>query len=71
MKPVFILVAAVLYILALFYLLMGALGFGFRIGGNIYTEEGVGPLRVTYLVILITLVCGGPYFLWRIVRRSV
>ncbi len=71
MKVVFTLVAVVIYILALFYLLMGTLGFGLRIGGNIYAEEGFGSLRVTYLILLIALVCGGLYFLWRIARRSV
>ncbi len=71
MKLVFTLVAVVIYILALFYLLMGSLGFGLRIGGNIYAEEGFGSLRVTYLVLLILLTCGGMYFFWRIARRSV
>ncbi len=71
MKLVITLVVAVIYILALFYLLMGTLGLGLRIGGNIYAEEGFGSLRVTYLVLLIALVCGGLYFLSRIARRSV
>jgi hypothetical protein len=71
MKLVFTLVAVIIYISALFYLLMGTLGFGLRIGGNIYVEEGFGSLRVTYLVLLILLVCGGLYFFWRIARRSV
>ncbi len=71
MKMVITLVVVVLYILALFYLLMGALGFGLRIGGNIYAEEGFGSLRATYLVLLVLLACGGLYFLWRITRRSV
>ncbi len=71
MKVVIILVVAAVYILALFYLLMGTLGFGLRIGGNIYAEEGFGSLRATYLVVLILFVCGGMCFLWRIARRSV
>ncbi|CAN5445313.1 MAG: hypothetical protein ACR2GW_04470 [Pyrinomonadaceae bacterium] len=71
MKVVFTLLAGVIYILALFYLLMGTLGFGLRIGGNIYAEEGFGSLRVTYLVLLIVFICGGLYFLWRFARRSV
>ena len=71
MKLVITIVVAVSYILALFYLLMGALGFGLRIGGNIYAEEGFGSLRTTYLALLILLACGGVYFLWRVTRRSV
>jgi F0F1-type ATP synthase membrane subunit a len=71
MKKVLTLVVAVVYILALFYLLMGTLGFGLRIGGNIYAEEGFGSLRATYFALLILLACGGVYFLWRITRRSV
>jgi F0F1-type ATP synthase membrane subunit a len=71
MKRVITLVVAIIYILALFYLLMGTLGFGLRIGGNIYAEEGVGSLRATYLALLILLVCGGVYFSWLATRRSV
>jgi len=71
MKVVFTLLAGVIYILALFYLLMGTLGFGLRIGGNIYAEEGFGSLRVAYLILLIVFICGGLYFLWRFARRSV
>jgi hypothetical protein len=71
MKRVITLVVAIIYILALFYLLMGTLGFGLRIGGNIYAEEGFGSLRATYLALLILLVCGGVYFSWLVTRRSV
>ncbi len=71
MKLVIILAVAVIYALALFYLLMGTLGFGLRIGGNLYGEEGFGSLRATYLAFLILLVCGGLYALWRIARRPV
>jgi F0F1-type ATP synthase membrane subunit a len=71
MKIVITLVMAVVYILVLFYLLMGTLGFGLRIGGNIYAEEGFGQLRITYLVLLILMVLSSLFFLWRSVRRSV
>ena len=71
MKKAITLVVAVVYILALLYLLMGTLGFGLRIGGNIYAEEGFGSLRATYLALLILLVCGGVYFSWLVTRRSV
>ena len=72
MKIVITLVVAVVYILILFYLLMGTLGFGLRIGGNIYAEEGFGQLRITYLALLILMVLVGLFLLWqRSVRRSV
>ena len=71
MKLVITLVVAVIYFSALFYLLMGTLGLGLRIGGHIYAEEGFGSLRATYLALLILLACGGLYFLWRVTRRSV
>jgi len=71
MKMVITLAVVVVYILALFYLLMGTLGFGLRIGGNIYAEEGFGSLRAIYLALLILLACVGVYFIWRVTRRSV
>jgi hypothetical protein len=71
MKIVITLVVAVVYILILLYLLMGTLGFGLRIGGNIYAEEGFGQLRITYLVLLILMVLGGLFYLWQSVRRTV
>ena len=70
MRLVITLIVAAIYILAVFYLLMGVLGFGLRIGGNLYGEEGFGPLRGTYLALLILLACGGLYLLWRMARRS-
>lgn len=70
MRLVITLVVAAIYISALFYLLMGTLGFGLRLGGNIYAEEGFGSLRATYLALLILSACGGVYFLRRITRRS-
>ena len=72
MKVVVYLVAVFIYIGALFYLLLGALGFGFglRIGGNIFAEESFGFHRTTYLVLLILLLFGGFYSVWRINRRS-
>jgi len=66
-------VAVVIYIVALLYLILSALGFSFgvRIGGNIYAEQGFGFQRTTYLVLLVLLLCGGCYSVWRINRRSV
>jgi hypothetical protein len=73
MKVVVYLVAVVIYLGALLYLLLSALGFSFglRIGGNIYAEEGFGFQRATYLVLLVLLLCAGLYSVWRINRRSV
>jgi hypothetical protein len=72
MKVVGYLVAVVIYIAALLYLLLGVLGFhlGFRISGNLYAEEGFAFQRSTYLVLLVLLVWGGFYSVWRINRRS-
>ena len=73
MRVVAYLVAIVVYLAAISYLLLGALGIGFglRIGGNIFAEESFGFQRSTYLVLLALLVCGGVYSVWRINRRSV
>jgi hypothetical protein len=73
MKMVLYLVAVVIYIGALLYLLLSVLGFNFglRIGGNLYAEEGFAFQRTTSLVLLLLLVCGGFYSVWRINRRSV
>ena len=73
MKVVAYVVAVVVYVGALSYLLLGALGFSFgvRIGGNLFAEEGFGFQRTTYLVLLLLLLCGGFYSVWRINRRSV
>ncbi len=71
MKVVVYLAAVVIYIAALLYLLLCVLGFSFglRIGGNIYAE--IGFQRTTNLVLLVLLVCGGLYSVWRINRHSV
>ena len=73
MKVMVYLVAVVIYIAVLLYLLLGALGFGFglRIGGNIYAEEGFGFQRTTYFILLVLFLCGGFYSVWRINRCSV
>jgi len=67
------LVAIVIYVAAFSYLLLGALGFGFglRIAGNTFADEGPGLQRNTYLVLLGVLACIGFYSVWRINRRSV
>jgi hypothetical protein len=73
MKVIGYFVAAVIYVAVFFYLLLGVLGVGFgvRIGGNLFAEEGFAFERSTSLVLLILLVGGGFYSLWRINRRSV
>jgi hypothetical protein len=69
MNLIIALVATVIYVLALFYLLIGTLGFSIRIGSSIYAEEGFGILRTAYLILLVLLICGGSYFIWRIFHR--
>ena len=74
MKVLVSVAAAIIYIVVLFYLLMGTflmgtVGFGIRIGGNLYAGEGSGPLRSTYLLLLVFWVCAGLVGLWRITRR--
>ncbi len=64
-------VAAIIYVLGLFYLLMGTVGFGLRIGDHLYVEEGFGFLRATYLLLLVLWVCAGLYGVWRITHRPV
>ncbi len=73
MKVFVYLVAAVIYSAAFLYLLLHVLGvtFGVRIGGNMFAEEGLGFQRTTYLVLLVMLVSGGCYVVWRINRGSV
>ena len=73
MKVVGYLVAVVIYVAALLYLLLGVLGFhlGFRISGNLYADEGFAFQRSTYLVLLVLLILGGFYSVWRINRRSI
>jgi len=73
MKVVGYVVAVVIYIAALFYLLLGVLGLhiGVRIGGNLYADEDFVFQRSTYLVLFVLLIFAGFYSLWRINRRSV
>lgn len=72
MKAVIYVGAIVIYFAALLYLLLGALGFslGVRTAGNMFVQEGFGFQRNTNLVLLVLLLCGGFYALWRINRRS-
>ena len=69
MKVAVTLIGLMIYALALFYLIMGVLGFGLRIGGAMYAEEGFGLLRASYLILLLLLICGGLYYLWRLTHR--
>ena len=72
MKVVGYVVAVVTYITALLYLLLGVIGFhfGIRISGNLFAEEGFALPKSTCLVLLVLLVCGGFYSVWRINRPS-
>jgi hypothetical protein len=73
MKVVGYFVAIVIYIAIFLYLLLGVFGFhfGVRISGNLFAGEGFAFQRSTYLILLVLLICGGLYFVWRINRRSV
>jgi hypothetical protein len=73
MKLVVYIVSGVIYIGAILYLLLGALGFGLglRISGNIFAEAPFGFPRTTCLVLLLLLLLVGFYAVWRINRRSV
>jgi hypothetical protein len=54
-----------LYALGLFFLLLLSMGVGIRIGGNIYAEEGFGPLRSFAVALFLVLMVGGLYLLRR------
>ena len=58
--------------LALFLLLMGALGVGFgvRVGGNLFADEGLSSISPVYLILLILASAGGLFLLWRGSRRA-
>ena len=73
MKVLVSVAAAIIYIVVLFYLLMGAflmgtVGFGIRIGGNLYAEEGFGLSRATSLLLLVVWLCAGLVGLSKISR---
>ncbi len=73
MRLVAYIVSVTIYLAAVLYLLLRALGFGFgiRIGGNLFAEVGFGFQRSTYLALLLLLLFGGIYAIWRINRRLV
>ena len=58
--------------LALFLLLMGALGVGFgvRVGGSLFADEGLSSISPVYLILLILASAGGLFLLWRGSRRA-
>jgi hypothetical protein len=72
MKVFLYIVAIVIYLLAVSYLLLGALGFSFglRVAGNTFADEGPGLQRTTYFVLLGALACIGFYSVWRIKHRG-
>jgi len=72
MKVFLYIVAIVIYLAAVSYLLLGALGFSFglRVAGNTFAEEGLDLQRTTYFVLLGVLVCIGLSFVWRIKHRA-
>jgi hypothetical protein len=67
MKIAATLILTAIAILALFFLLTGALGvsFGVRVGGNLFADEGLGSLSPFYLVQLTLASAGGLFLLWR------
>jgi hypothetical protein len=71
---VFIYLAGIgIYLAALTYLVLGTLGFGFglRISGNTFVDEGFGLQKTSCLLLLGVLVGFGLYCFWRLNRRSV
>ena len=71
LKIVTTLVLLLFIILALFFLMMGALGtsFGIRVGGNLFAEEGFGLLRLAYLILIILAAGYALQLLWRVRGR--
>ena len=71
MKIAASLILTTVVILALFLLLMDALGvsFGVRVGGNLFADEWPGSVRPAYLSLLAVAAAGGLYLLWRSGRR--
>ena len=67
MKIVAAIILSAVITLALFFLLMSALGvsFGVRVGGNLFADEGFGSLRPAYVVLLILAAGCGLYLLRR------
>lgn len=67
MKIAATLVLLAVAVLALFLLLLRALGvsFGIRVSGNIFADEGGGFLRPAYLILLICAAAGCLSLLWR------
>ena len=72
MKIAATLILTAVAILALFFLLMDALGvsFGVRVGGNIFADEGLGSVSPAHLILLTLVAVGGLYVLWRSGRRT-
>jgi len=54
-----------IYGLVLLFLLVVSLGFGVRIGGTMYADEGFGLLRSSAVVLGFVFLVAGPYLIWR------
>ena len=72
MKIAATLILTAVAVLALCFLMLGALGlsFGVRVGGNLYGDEGLGSVSRVYLVLLTLAAAVGLYLLWRSGRRA-
>ena len=72
MKIAATLILMVVAILALFLLVMGAIGvsFGVRVSGNLFADEGLRSISPAYLILLILASAGGLFLLWRGSRRA-
>ena len=64
MKLLYVAVACI-YAVLLIFLLLAGLGFGFRIGGTMYAEEGFGFFRASSVCLFLVLLAVGVYLLWR------
>jgi hypothetical protein len=66
MKRTFLQVSIIcIYSLVLLFLLLLSMRVGIRIGGNMYAEDGFGPLRSSALVLFLVFLVGGLYLIWR------
>ncbi len=72
MKIAATLILSAIALLALLLLLMGVLGVsvGFRVGGDLFADEGLNSISPVHLILLMLASAGGLFLLWRGSRRA-